>query len=51
VSTKAGQLQYVALGVRSGRFADHHLNVREQRLVPFVVGLVSAGAALAFLLA
>jgi hypothetical protein len=44
-------LLYVALGVRSGRFSDHHLSVREQRLVPFVVGLVSAGAALAILLA
>lgn len=44
-------LLYVALGVRAGRFSDHHLSVREQRLVPFVVGLVSAGAALAILLA
>lgn len=47
----AAPLLYVALGVRSGRFADHHLSVREQRLVPFVVGLMSAGAALAILLA
>lgn len=41
-------LLYVALGVRAGRFSDHHLSVREQRLVPFVVGLVSAGAAWRF---
>jgi hypothetical protein len=44
-------LLYVALGVRSGRFADHHLSVREQCLVPFVVGLASAAEALGILLA
>jgi hypothetical protein len=43
-------LLYVSLGVRAGRYSDHHLSLREERLIPFVVGLVSTGGALTLLL-
>lgn len=36
---------------RPGRFSGHRLSVPEQRLIPFVIGLVSAGASLAILMA
>lgn len=32
-------LAYILRGVRRGRYADHHIPEREQRLVPLLVGL------------
>ncbi len=43
-------LLHIAQGVRAGRYRDHHLSVRQERLIPVLVGLVSAGTALALLL-
>ena len=43
-------LLHIAQGVRVGRYHDHHLSVRQERLLPIVVGLGGAGAALALLL-
>ncbi len=37
-------------GVRRGRYSDHHLSVRTQRLVPLIVGLACAASALILLL-
>jgi membrane-associated phospholipid phosphatase len=39
---------FVLRGVRQGRYSDHHVSIREQRLIPLVFGLVSIG--IAFLL-
>ena len=46
----AAPLLFVYQGVRRGRFSDHHLSVRTQRLVPLVVGLLCAAIALMLLL-
>jgi hypothetical protein len=43
-------LLFVYQGVRRGRYSDHHLSVRTQRLVPLVVGLLCAAIALVLLL-
>jgi hypothetical protein len=43
-------LAFVLWGVRRGRFSDHHLTLREQRTLPFVVGLVSVCTAIAVML-
>ena len=43
-------LLHIARGVRAGRYHDHHLSVRQERLLPILVGLASAGVALALLL-
>lgn len=40
-------LAFVLWGVRRGRFTDHHITLREQRTLPFIVGLVSVCAAIA----
>jgi membrane-associated phospholipid phosphatase len=42
---------YIVRGVRRGRWADHHVGVREQRRRPLLVGLASVTAALALLAA
>jgi len=43
-------LLFIYQGVRRGRYSDHHLSVRTQRLVPLVVGLLCAVIALILLL-
>src|SRR5260221_5326965 len=43
-------LLHVYVGVRAGRYRDHHLNLRQERLIPLVVSIVSASSALALLL-
>ncbi len=43
-------LLHVYVGVRAGRYRDHHLSLRQERLIPFVVGIVGASSALALLL-
>ena len=43
-------LLFVYQGVRRGRYSDHHLSVRTQRLVPLIVGLACAASALILLL-
>jgi membrane-associated phospholipid phosphatase len=50
VGISLAPLLHIAQGVRAGRYRDHHLSVRQERLIPFLVGLVSAGTALALLL-
>lgn len=47
----AAPLLFVYQGVRQGRYSDHHLSVRAQRLVPLIVGLICAATALVLLLA
>jgi membrane-associated phospholipid phosphatase len=42
---------FVLRGVRRGRLTDHHLGLREQRLVPLLVGLASVLAGLGLLAA
>jgi membrane-associated phospholipid phosphatase len=39
---------FVLRGVREGRYSDHHVSIREQRLIPLAFGLGSIG--IAFLL-
>ncbi len=41
---------YIVRGVRSGRFTDHHVGVREQRRAPFLFGLGSVLVGLVLLL-
>lgn len=43
-------LLFVYQGVRRGRYSDHHLSVRTQRLIPLLVGLFCAAIALVLLL-
>lgn len=46
----AAPLLFVYQGVRRGRYSDHHLSVRTQRLIPLVVGLLCAAIAFVLLL-
>jgi uncharacterized protein DUF6545 len=50
IGISAAPLLFVYQGVRRGRYSDHHLSVRTQRLVPLVVGLLCAALALVLLL-
>lgn len=50
VGISLAPLIHIARGVRAGRYHDHHLSVRQERLLPIVVGLGGAGAALVLLL-
>jgi membrane-associated phospholipid phosphatase len=43
----AAPLAFILWGVRKGRFTDHHVTQREQRTIPYLVGLSTASAALA----
>jgi membrane-associated phospholipid phosphatase len=47
--TIAPPYAFVLLGVRSGRFSDHHLGDRRQRSVPLFLGLLAALACAAAL--
>lgn len=38
-------MAYVIKGVRAGKWSDHHIQRREQRLIPLLVGLGSVAAA------
>ncbi len=51
IGISAAPLIFVYQGVRQGRYSDHHLSVRTQRLVPLLVGLLCAAIALILLLA
>lgn len=51
IGISAAPLIFVYRGVRRGRYSDHHLSVRAQRLVPLIVGLACAATALVLLLA
>lgn len=44
-------LMYVARGVQRGHLTDKHVSVREQRLIPMVVGIASIGIAFGVLIA
>lgn len=43
-------LLHIARGVRAGRYHDQHLSIRQERLLPILVGLASAGGALVLLI-
>lgn len=44
-------LLYIAWNVRNGNISDLHMKVRQERIRPFIVTLLGAGAALALLIA
>lgn len=39
VGTSAAPFFFIRRGVRRGRYSDHHVSVREQRLIPLLFGL------------
>lgn len=51
IGISAAPFLFVYQGVRQGRYSDHHLSMRSQRLIPLIVGLACAAVALVLLLA
>lgn len=51
IGISAAPFLFVYQGVRQGRYSDHHLSMRTQRLIPLIVGLACAATALILLLA
>ncbi len=50
IGVSLAPLLHIAQGVRAGRYSDHHVSIRSQRLVPFLFGIVSFCLVLAGLL-